>query len=113
MDNKELNINGKVLTELCNKYNINYETATVKKDFTAMDMIEFAKHILLVSKNESLHDVSYCDGSYQRHQESLHDEINEVLSKRSFSNEELQLILDVIKNVDSFNQVFKIINSCS
>ena len=58
MDNKELNINGKVLTELCNKYNINYETATVKKDFTSMDMIEFAKHTLLVSKNESLHLVS-------------------------------------------------------
>mgnify|MGYP006957642363 CR=1 FL=1 len=60
-----------------------------------------------------LHNVSYCDGSYQRHQESLHDEINEALSKRSFDNEELQLILDVIKNIGSFKQVFKIINSCS
>ncbi len=61
----------------------------------------------------TIQNVSYCEGSYQRHQESLHDEINEALSKRSFSNEELQLILDVIKNVDSFKQVFKIINSCS
>ncbi len=67
----------------------------------------------MISEILNLFPVSYCEGSYQRHQESLHNEINEALSKRSFSNEELQLILDVIKNVDSFKQVFKIINSCS
>ena len=63
--------------------------------------------------NGIIANVSHSDsGSYIRMQEDLHDDINEALSKRAFDNEELQLILSVIQNVDSFKRVFSIMNSC-
>ena len=40
--------------------------------------------------------------SNERHQMCLHDEIEKMLSSRSFSDDELELIYKVIKNSESF-----------
>jgi len=40
--------------------------------------------------------------SNERHQMYLHDEIEKMLSSRSFSDDELELIYKVIKNSESF-----------
>ena len=64
------------------------------------------------TQNDLISRVSHSEGSHQRHQQSLHEDINEALSKRSFDNEELELILEVIKNADSFIRVLSVLKSC-
>lgn len=50
--------------------------------------------------------------SHERHQMHLHDEIEEMLSSKSYTTEELELIHKVIKNSDNFIAVIKAIKDC-